>query len=190
MLLKPYRNRFPLLGEGVFAAETAVIIGDVVIGANSSIWFGVVVRADVNSIRIGQRTNIQDGCVLHVGRETYPLTVGDEVVAGHHVTLHGCTVGDRCLIGIGSRVLNGAVIGEESIVASGAVVIEKTICPPRTLMAGVPAKPVRAVRNEEIDRIRNMAENYRKLASEYRNDNGIPAGHTGIIAAQPAEDMQ
>ena len=188
MLLKPYGSRFPLLGEGVFAAENAVIIGDVVIGANSSIWFGVVVRGDVNSIRIGEGTNIQDGSVLHVGRERFPLTVGDEVVAGHHVTLHGCTVGDRCLIGIGSRVLNGAVIGDESIVASGAVVIEETRCPPRTLMAGVPAKPIRKVRDDEIDRIRNMAENYRKLASEYRNDNGLLAGHPGI-AEQPAEDI-
>jgi carbonic anhydrase/acetyltransferase-like protein (isoleucine patch superfamily) len=168
MLLIPFCGVEPKLAEDVFVAEGAVIIGDVEIGESSSIWFGVIVRGDVHSIRIGKNTNIQDGSVLHVGRDGFPLTIGDEVVVGHHVMLHGCTIGDRSLIGIGSRILNGAVIGEESIVAAGAVVVEGTECPPRTLLAGVPAKPRREVRPDEIERTLLMVRRYKRLAEIYR----------------------
>jgi len=115
-LVRPYAGKLPRLHESAFALEGAVVIGDVEIGAESSLWFGTIVRGDVNAIRIGARTNVQDYTVVHVTGGTHPTTVGDEVTIGHRVTLHGCTVKDRCLVGIGAIVMDGAVVGEESIV--------------------------------------------------------------------------
>ena len=148
----------------------AQIVGDVVIGAHSSVWCNAVVRGDVNVIRIGARTNVQDLAMLHVTRRTAPLHVGDEVTIGHAAILHGCTVKDRCLIGMGAILMDGAVIGEESIVGAGALVTERTVIPPRSLVVGAPAAVRRALRPEEIAFLAESAANYVSDAAAYRAD--------------------
>ncbi len=144
-------------------------MGDVVIGRESSVWFNVVIRGDVNFIRIGDRTNIQDGTVIHVSRETHPTILGDEVTVGHNVTLHGCTVGARCLVGIGAVILDGAELGEESMVAAGSVVSPGTIVPPRSLVMGAPARVKRTLTDAEVQGLKRSAENYVSLYE------GVPA---------------
>ena len=119
----------PLIKSSAYIAQSAVVVGDVVIGEKSSVWFNAVVRGDVNYIRIGKRSNIQDGCVLHVAREKYPLFIGDEVTIGHNATIHACNIGSRCLIGMGAVVMDGSKIGENCIIAAGALVTPKTIIP-------------------------------------------------------------
>ena len=170
-MILPYKGVYPRLHESVFLVHSADIIGDVEIGELSSVWFGSVVRGDVNHIRIGARTNVQDNCVLHVTKDTYPLIIGDEITVGHNVTLHGCTVRDRCLIGMGAIVLDNAEIGSDTIVGAGALVTEGTKVPPGSLVLGVPARVVRALRPEEVERIKRSAENYIGYAANYR-DNG------------------
>jgi carbonic anhydrase/acetyltransferase-like protein (isoleucine patch superfamily) len=170
-MIKGFSGRFPKFDPTVFIEASAQVIGDVEIGANSSIWFGAVVRGDVNYIRIGRRTSVQDGSVLHVTRLTHPLLVGNEVTVGHAVTLHGCTVKDRCLIGMGSTLLDGSVIGEESIVGAGALVPEGMIVPPRTLAVGVPAKVRRGLTEEELAFLSRSAQNYVELAEIYLKEN-------------------
>jgi carbonic anhydrase/acetyltransferase-like protein (isoleucine patch superfamily) len=170
-MIKGFSGRFPKLDATVFIEASAQVIGDVEIGVQSSVWFGAVVRGDVNYIRIGRRTSIQDGSVLHVTRLTHPLLVGDEVTVGHAVTLHGCTVKDRCLIGMGSTILDGSVIGEESIVGAGALVPEGMIVPPRTLVVGVPAKIRRELTGEELAFLSKSARNYVELAEIYLKEN-------------------
>jgi carbonic anhydrase/acetyltransferase-like protein (isoleucine patch superfamily) len=165
--VRPFAGKSPRLHESVFAADGALVIGDVEIGAESSLWFGAVVRGDVNAIRIGARTNVQDYSVLHVTSGTHPTTVGDEVTLGHRVTLHGCTVGDRCLVGIGAIVMDGAVIGEQSIVGAGALVPPGMIVPPRSLVVGSPAKVRRPLGPEELDRLARSAANYVAYARQY-----------------------
>ena len=162
-----HKGRLPLVDPSAFVEQTAAVIGDVAIGAESSIWFNVVVRGDVNSIRIGQRTNIQDGSVVHVTRGTHPTTIGDEVTVGHNVTLHGCTIGDRCLIGIGATVLDGAQIGPEAMIAAGSVVSPGTVIPPRTLAMGIPARPKRELTPDEIAHLRVSAANYCEYMVDY-----------------------
>ena len=140
--------------------ESAQIIGDVIIGEESSVWFNAVIRGDVNHIRIGKYTNIQDGCVLHVARRTLPLLIGDEVTVGHNVVLHACTIGSQCLIGMGAIVMDGADIGEQSIVGAGSLVTPGTKIPPRSLVLGSPARVKRELTEEEIRGIRESAANY------------------------------
>jgi gamma-carbonic anhydrase len=142
-----------------------VIIGDVVIGEDSSVWPGTIIRGDVHHIRIGARTTLQDGCVLHVMRGEWPLTVGDDVTVGHSVTLHGCTIESLCLIGMGGIILNGARIGTGSIVAAGTLVTERTVIPPGSLVMGSPAKVKRAL--TELDRA--SIEDYAKRYVGYKN---------------------
>lgn len=166
-MLLAYKGRSPCIAPSAFIEESARVIGDVAVGEESSVWFNVVLRGDVNYIRIGCRTNIQDGTVVHVS-SGYPTVIGDEVTVGHNATLHGCTVDDRCLIGMGAVVLDGAVIGEESIVAAGAVVAPGTVIPPRTLALGAPAKPKRGLTPGEIERLGRSADNYIGLMTEYR----------------------
>jgi carbonic anhydrase/acetyltransferase-like protein (isoleucine patch superfamily) len=166
-LVRPFAGKSPRLHESVFAVEGAVVVGDVEIGADSSLWFGVVVRADVNSIRIGARTNVQDHSVVHVTGGTHPTVVGDDVTVGHRVTLHGCTVRDRCLVGIGAIVLDGATIGEESMVGAGALVAPGFVVPPRTLVLGAPARVVRELRASEIEGLARSAERYVENAQRY-----------------------
>ncbi|HTK70299.1 MAG TPA: gamma carbonic anhydrase family protein [Candidatus Eisenbacteria bacterium] len=153
--------------RSVFVAPTAVVVGDVVLGEDTSVWYGCVIRGDVGPIRVGSRTNLQDGCILHVTRGRRPLVVGDDVTAGHRAVLHGATIGDRCLIGMGAIVLDDAEIGEESLIAAGSVVLEGTRVPPRSFVAGVPA----SVRGPIPDPIRatllTSAANYVALAREH-----------------------
>ena len=147
--------------------ESADVIGDVVIGKESSVWFNAVIRGDVNSIRIGNRTNIQDGCVLHVARNKYSLIVGDEVTVGHNVTLHACVVKSRCLIGMGAIVMDGSEIGEDSIVGAGALVLPGMVIPPKTLAVGSPAHVKRDLLAVEIENIRDSADHYVKDVKNY-----------------------
>jgi len=144
-----------------------VVLGDVTIGEDASLWFGAVVRGDVNFIRIGARTNVQDHSVLHVTSKTHPTVIGDDVTLGHRVTLHGCTVKDRCLIGIGAVVLDGAVVGEESMVGAGALVPPGMVVPPRVLALGSPAKVRRDLTAGEIAFFRTSAANYVRYAQQY-----------------------
>ncbi|MCC6502399.1 MAG: gamma carbonic anhydrase family protein [Deltaproteobacteria bacterium] len=166
-MLKPYKGKMPTLGEGVFIEESAQVIGDVEIGAHSSVWFNAVVRGDVHHIRIGDRTNVQDNCTLHVTKDTYPLIIGNDITIGHNVILHGCTVKDRCLIGMGAIILDNAEIGEDSIVGAGALVTEGMKVPPGSLVLGIPAKVARAVKPEEKTRILKSAQNYIEYSRNY-----------------------
>lgn len=159
-MIKPYQGIWPRIHPTAFIEDSAIIIGDVEIGAESSIWFNTVIRGDVHYIRIGERTNVQDLCMLHVTRNTHPLILGNDITVGHTVTLHGCTLKDGCFIGMGAIVLDGAVIGEEALVAAGALVPEGMVVPPRTLVMGIPARVKRELREEEIERLRQSARNY------------------------------
>jgi carbonic anhydrase/acetyltransferase-like protein (isoleucine patch superfamily) len=168
MPLLSFEGHAPLLHPSVFLAPDAHVIGDVEAGEDSSIWFGTVVRGDVNLIRIGKRTNVQDLCVVHVTRGTHPTFIGDEVTVGHRVVLHGCRILDRCLIGTGAVVMDGAVVGEESLVGAGALVAQGTVIPPRTLALGVPARVARPLRAEEIAFLAQSAANYVGYVARWR----------------------
>jgi len=167
MIVLPYGGKKPRLGQGVFVAENATLIGDVEIGNDCSIWFGTVIRGDVNHIRIGSRTNIQDNCVLHVTHDTHPTIVAEEVTIGHGAIVHGCTIKRGALIGMGARVLDGAVVGECALVAAGAVVSEGMRVAPRTLVAGVPAKEKRPLTEKEIARLEGSWRNYIDYKEKY-----------------------
>ena len=149
-MIKPFRGVFPLIAPTAFIEESAQVIGDVHIGAHSSVWFNAVIRGDVNYIRIGESTNIQDGSVLHVTTELSPLVIGDRVTLGHNVIAHGCTIKDGALIGMGAIVLDKAVIGEQAFVAAGSVVGMDQEVPPRTLVAGIPAKVKREITESDL----------------------------------------
>jgi len=159
-MIFPFKDKKPAIDSSALIIESAQIIGDVVIGEESSVWFNAVVRGDVNYIRIGKRTNIQDGCVLHVARRTLPLIIGDEVTVGHNVTLHACTIGSRCLIGMGAIIMDDAKVGDESIVAAGSLVISGTVIPPGSMVMGAPAKVKRPLTDEEKRSIRESANHY------------------------------
>ena len=169
-IIRPFGGKAPRLHESAFAVDDAVIIGDVDVGERSSIWFGAVVRGDVNHIRIGARTNVQDHCVVHVTGHTHPTVVGDDVTLGHRVTLHGCTVKDRCLVGIGAVVLDGAVVGESSIVGAGALVPPGMVVPSGMLAVGSPARVKRELTPEEVEFFVRSAERYRGYAEQYRRE--------------------
>ena len=153
-MIRSYKGTAPTVDATAFVDASAQVIGDVHIGAESSVWMNVVIRGDVHRIRIGRRTNIQDLTMVHVMRETHPTTIGDEVTVGHSAVLHGCTIEDRVLIGMGAMLLNGAHIGSDSIVAAGSLVTEGTRIPPRSLVMGRPAKVKRALTDEEVAEIR------------------------------------
>jgi len=150
----------------VFVAEGARIVGDVEIGEDSSVWFNAVIRGDILPIRIGRRTNVQDGCILHT-KDGFPLSVGDEVTFGHGATAHGCTIENQCLLGIGCVVLDGSVIGRGSVVGSGAVVPPGTIVPPHSLVMGVPGKVVRDLGAESSEGNRAFSDRYVRYALSY-----------------------
>jgi carbonic anhydrase/acetyltransferase-like protein (isoleucine patch superfamily) len=160
--LFPYEKSYPKLDESVFLASGCKVIGDVEIGKNSSVWYNTVVRGDVNYIRIGEFTNIQDSSMLHVTNKTFPLFIGNKVTIGHSVTLHGCVLHDLCLIGMNAVVLDGAVIEEQSMVAAGAVVRPGFIVPTGKLAAGVPAKIVRNLTDDELMEFEKSANRYLK----------------------------
>ena len=166
-MIRTFQGIKPTIADSAFIEETAVVIGDVVVGEESSIWFNAVVRGDVNYIRIGNRTNIQDLSVVHVTHDTHPTILGDDVTVGHHVVLHGCTIKDRVLVGMGAILMDGVVIGEDSIVGAGALVTERTIAPPKSLLLGSPARVKRAVTDAELNWIRQSAQNYIGYARQY-----------------------
>ena len=158
-MVRPYQGVWPKLGERAYVDVSAQVVGDVELGEHASVWMNAVVRGDVNRIRIGPRSNVQDNCVLHVTAE-HPTTLAGDVTLGHSVTLHGCAIGAFCLIGIGAIVLNGVEVGEESIVAAGTLVPEGMKIPPRSLVMGVPAKVRRPVSEPEREGLRRLAESY------------------------------
>ncbi len=167
-MIKSFQNLSPKIHESAFVADDAIIIGAVEIGAESSVWFGSILRGDVNHIRIGARTNIQDGSIIHVSRKTHPTVIEDEVTLGHRVTLHGCYVETGCLIGIGAIVLDGARIGEKSLVAAGSLVTPDTQIPPHSLVMGSPAKVKRKLTDEEIYNLARFWQNYTELSKVYK----------------------
>jgi carbonic anhydrase/acetyltransferase-like protein (isoleucine patch superfamily) len=167
-MIRTYKDKTPQFDETVFIEDSAQVIGDVVIGPHSSIWFNTTVRGDVYYIRIGSYTNIQDNSVLHVSKDTFATILEDYVTVGHSVTLHGCHIKSNNLIGIGSIVMDDVVIEENCIIAAGALVSPGTKVPPRSLMMGVPAKRVREITDEEVARIRQYALNYFEYKETYK----------------------
>lgn len=174
-MIRTFQGIRPTIADSAFIEDTAIIIGDVVIGEESSVWFNSVVRGDVHYIRIGRRTNIQDLCILHVTHDTAPLNIGDEVTVGHRVVLHGCTVKDRVLIGMGAIIMDRAVIGEDSIVGAGSLVTEGTVVPPKSLIFGSPGRIRRPATEKELAWISESAENYVRYARRYLSSPDKPA---------------
>jgi carbonic anhydrase/acetyltransferase-like protein (isoleucine patch superfamily) len=169
-MIRSFRGRTPKIPASAYIDPEAVIIGDVVIGEQSSVWPCVVIRGDVNWIRIGARTNIQDGSVLHVMRDEHPLQLGDQVTVGHGAILHGCTIESRVLIGMGSIILNGAKIGAGSIIAAGTLVPEGTVVPPGSLFMGHPGKFRRVLTPEDQASIEAYAARYIEYAESYKRE--------------------
>jgi carbonic anhydrase/acetyltransferase-like protein (isoleucine patch superfamily) len=167
-MLRSFNDKEPKLGPNVFIADTALVIGDVEIGEDSSVWFGSIVRGDVNYIRIGARTNIQDMTMIHVSSKTHPTILEDEITVGHRVTLHGCHVESRCLIGIGAILLDGVHVGNNSLVAAGSLLTPGTIIPPRSMVMGSPARVKRELTEDELAYLDGSWRNYVELKEHYR----------------------
>ncbi len=177
-MIKPFQGMSPQIDPTAFIAETAVVIGEVQIGPQSSIWYNVVARGDVNFIRIGARSNIQDLSMLHVTHKKHaddpgaPLIIGDNVTVGHSVTLHGCTVGNGAFIGMQAIVMDKVVVGEGALIGARALVTEGTVIPPHTLWVGAPAKYKRDLTPDEIAWLAKSADNYVRYSRQYLNDAG------------------
>ncbi len=169
-MIRPYQGVSPTIPSSCYIDLSAQVIGDVVLGEHSSVWMNAVVRGDVNAIRIGANSNVQDCAVLHGMRYVYPVIVGDWVTIGHNATVHGCVVEDACLIGMGATILNNCRIGEGSIIAAGAVLPENTVIPPRSLVAGVPGKVRRELGEEDRKLILKYAQNYLDYVQIYLNE--------------------
>jgi carbonic anhydrase/acetyltransferase-like protein (isoleucine patch superfamily) len=167
-MILPYLRAWPALHPSAYIAPSADVIGRVRVGKDASIWFGCVLRGDVNRIEIGEGTNIQDGSILHVD-DDHPCLIAHHVHVGHHVNLHGCRVDTGALIGIGSIVLSGASIGAGAIIGAGSVVLEGTKIPPRMLAVGTPAKPVRKVSARDVAYVQKWVKKYMRLARDYRS---------------------
>jgi gamma-carbonic anhydrase len=171
MIIKPFLDKMPKIHESAFIAENAVIIGDVEIGENASIWYNCVLRGDVNFIRIGAKTNIQDGTIIHVSRgENFPTIIEEEVTVGHSATIHGCCIENGSLIGIGSTILDGARIGKNSLIAAGSLVTPNTNIKEGSFVLGSPARVKRTLSNEEIEDLQHFWRNYVKLSQIYRQE--------------------
>lgn len=173
-MIMSFENHSPCLEDKVFIAPSADVIGDVSIGADSSIWFGTVIRGDINSITIGARTNIQDMSMIHVTHYTkedksdgHSTIIGNDVTIGHKVMLHGCTIEDACLIGMSATIIDGAVIGKESIVGAGSLVTKDKKFPPRSLIMGSPAKLIRELNDDEVKFLYKSAKNYVEFKDRY-----------------------
>ena len=175
-MIRSYQGKRPQFPASCYIDESAQLLGDVVLGARSSVWMNAVLRGDVNSIRIGACSNVQDCSVLHGQRLLYPVVVGDWVTIGHNATVHGCVVEDMVVIGMGARVLNDSHIGEGCIIAAGSVVAEHTRVPPRTLWAGVPAKLRREISDKDLALIREYAQNYLDYVEIYLNEAAAESG--------------
>ncbi len=168
-MIQRFKQKAPELGQDVFIAPNAVLLGNVKIGEQSSIWYGVTIRGDVNSIRIGKKTNIQDGCVVHV-TGTQSTTVGDSVTAGHGAIIHGCKIGNLCLVGIGAVILEGSELGEGCVVAAGSLIPPNKFFPERSFIIGTPALIKRSVTDEEYEWIRHSAEHYLDVARDHQHE--------------------
>ena len=166
-MIRAHRDRMPRVASGVFIDDSAQVIGDVEIGDESSVWMGVVIRGDVNWIKIGRRSNVQDGTIVHVMTKTHPTTIGDNVTIGHGAIVHGCTIEDQCLIGMGAILLNGAHVGTGSIVAAGTLLVEGMKVPPRSLVMGSPGKVKRTLEDREIAEIQMLADRYVAYRLDY-----------------------
>ena len=169
-MLRSFQGKRPAIPANAYVAPSAQVIGDVILGEHASIWMNAVVRGDVNSIRIGAGSNIQDCAVLHGMRHLYPVIIGERCTIGHNATVHGCVLEDDVLIGIGAIVLNDARIGAGSIIAAGAVIPEHTIIPPRSLIAGVPGRCLRTITEADLALIRTYASNYLDYTKVYLSD--------------------
>ena len=167
-MIKPFKNIDPRIHETAFIAEDAIIIGDVEIGEDASVWFGAIVRGDVNFIRIGARTNIQDMTVIHVSSKTHSTVLQEEITVGHNVTLHGCYVERGCLIGIGAILLDGVRVGRNSLVAAGSLLTPGMQIPPGSMVMGSPAKVKRALTADELAYLDKSWRNYVELKSHYK----------------------
>jgi carbonic anhydrase/acetyltransferase-like protein (isoleucine patch superfamily) len=167
-MIRSYSDKTPRLSDNVYIADTASIIGDVEIGHDSSVWFGTVIRGDIAPIRIGYESNIQDVTVIHVSRTSKTImSIGNNVTVGHSVILHACTIGDTCLIGMGSTILDDVEIGKESIVGAGSLLTKGKIYPPRSMIMGSPAQVVRAIQDDEVSAIYESSQVYVALKKTY-----------------------
>jgi carbonic anhydrase/acetyltransferase-like protein (isoleucine patch superfamily) len=166
-MIQSFIHRSPAIDESNFIAETAAVIGDVTLGTDTSVWFSASIRGDVNRIRIGNRSNIQDNAVVHVTHHTAPTSIGDNVTVGHSAIIHGCTVQDRVLVGMGAIILDHAVIGSDTIIGAGALITGGVVIPPRSLVLGSPAKVVRNLTEEEVASIMDYANNYVRYKNVY-----------------------
>ena len=169
-MLRPYRSIYPTVHPSAFVDASAQVIGDVHLGSESSVWMNVVVRGDVHYVRIGARTNVQDLTLVHVMRDTNPTVIGDDVTVGHSTVVHGCTIEDRCLIGMGAILLNGCRIGTGSIVAAGALVPEGFVVPPGSMVMGLPAKVLRPLSLDEDASIKWYADNYVRYRLDFQTE--------------------
>jgi carbonic anhydrase/acetyltransferase-like protein (isoleucine patch superfamily) len=172
IMLRPYNGAFPQVPASAYVDLSAQLIGDVTLGENASIWMNAVLRGDVHSIRVGANSNVQDCSVLHGMRGKYPVILGEWVTVGHSVTLHGCVVEDRCLIGMGSLILNNARVGAGCIIAAGTVIPENTIVPPNTLWMGVPGKQRKELSDADQEGILRYAKNYLEYKDQYLKEAG------------------
>lgn len=159
-MLRPYRGVLPRVHPTAYIDHSAQVIGDVEIGEESSVWMCVVIRGDVHRIRIGRRSNVQDGTIVHVMKDTHPTLIGDDVTIGHAAVVHGCTIEDRCLVGMGAILLNGVVVGTGSIVAAGTLLPEGTRVPPRSLVMGSPGRVRRSLEDADVAEIQMYADRY------------------------------
>ena len=166
-MLRSYKGVKPRVGQRVYVDPSAQVIGDVELGDHASVWMNAVVRGDVHSIRIGAHSNIQDNCVVHVFKALHPTVLGDHVTVGHSVTLHGCTIGSYCLIGMGATILNGATIGENSIIAAGTLIPEGMDVPAGSLVMGLPGKVRRPLTDDERASIRVYSQSYFEYKETY-----------------------
>ena len=170
-MIRPYRGALPQIAASAYIDPSAQVIGNVTIEERASVWPNVTIRGDVNTITIGEETNIQDNSTLHCDAGLFPLIIGNRVTVGHQAMLHGCTIEDECLIGIAAVVLNGARIGKGSVIAAGALVPEGSVIPPHSMAMGVPAKVKRHLNPEEVQRFRLNTRHYVELARIYREEN-------------------
>lgn len=171
-MIRTYKGNWPQIAPTAFIETSAQVIGDVQIGEHSSVWFNCVIRGDVHYIRVGHSTNIQDGTVIHVTNGRFPTEIGNHVTIGHGAMIHGCTIKDRSLVGIGSIILDNAIIGEESFIAAGSLVTPGTVIPPRSMVMGSPAKVRREVTESEIELINRHWQNYIEYKNNYMAESG------------------
>jgi len=167
-LILPVKDKIPSWGDNCFIADNATIVGDVVLGANCSVWFNAVIRGDVNHIRIGENSNIQDGAVIHCTYLKAATEIGNNVSVGHNALVHGCTLNDHVLIGMGAIVMDHAVVEEYVIIGAGSVVLENTICESGFLYAGTPAKKIKPLTDEQRDLLKKLPQNYMMYADWFR----------------------